>query len=241
VLKAILFDLDGTLLPLDLEVFVHKYFESLGPFFAHKVEPKRFLKELMSATEAMIKNTGTLTNEEVFMGKFLPAVERGKEEMYPMFEEFYSNKFPQLKEYAGHSALAEKIVGQAVVKGYKVVLATNPIFPEMATRHRMEWAGVDQIDWELVTTYENSRFSKPNPLYFSEVCSKLDVLPQECLMVGNDVQEDLVAGTIEMQTYLVTDCLIDRGTSNYQPDYRGSLQELYEFICQIPNLTQFDK
>lgn len=238
MLKAILFDLDGTLLPLDLEVFVHKYFESLVPFFAHKVEPKLFIKELKKATEAMINNTGTLSNEEVFMEKFLPAVEKGKEEMYPMFEEFYLTKFPQLKEYAGHSALAEQIVGQVVTKGYKVALATNPIFPEMATRHRMEWAGVAQIDWDLVTTYENSGFSKPNPKYFSEVCSKLDVLPQECLMVGNDVQEDLVAGTIGMQTYLVTDHLIDRGTPNYQPDYRGSLQEFYEFICQIPYLDK---
>jgi len=238
VLKAILFDLDGTLLPLDLEVFVNKYFESLGPFFAHKVEPKRFIKELMKATEAMINNMGVLTNEEVFMEAFLPAIEKEKEEMYPMFEEFYLNKFPQLKKYAGHSALAEKIVGQAVTKGYKVALATNPIFPEMATRHRMDWAGVAQIGWDLVTTYENSRFSKPSPQYFSEVCSKLEVLPQECLMVGNDVQEDLVAGTLEMKTYLVTDCLIDRGEPIYQPDYRGSLQELYEFICQLPKLNK---
>jgi FMN phosphatase YigB (HAD superfamily) len=234
--KAILFDLDGTLLPLDLEIFVHKYFEALAPVFAHKVEPKKFIKELISATEAMINNTGVTTNEEAFMQRFLPAIGQEKEEMYPLFENFYQTHFPKLKEYAGHSHLSEKIVGQVIQKGYKVALATNPIFPEMATRHRMEWAGIGELPWNLVTTYENSTFSKPNPKYFQEVCSKLGLAPQQCLMVGNDVQEDLVAGTIGMRTFLVTDCLIDRGKPEYKPDYQGTLEEFYRFVCDLPQV-----
>jgi len=236
--KAILFDLDGTLLPLDLEVFVHQYFEALAPFFAHKVEPKKFIRELMLATEAMISNTGTSSNEKVFMEKFLPAIGQDAEEMYPLFEEFYLNEFPKLEKYAGHSVLAEKIVGQVILKGYKAALATNPIFPELATKHRMEWAGIHQLPWDLVTTYETSTFSKPNPRYFQEVCTKLDLSPQECLMVGNDVQEDLVASTLGMKTFLVTDCLIDRGKPVYQPDYQGSLEDLYKFVCGLPKAVQ---
>lgn len=231
--KAILFDLDGTLLPLDLEVFVHKYFESLAPFLAHLVEPKKLVEELMLATEAMIQNNGVLTNEEVFMQKFFSAIGQEKTKIYPLFEEFYANHFPKLKKYAGHSVLAEKIVRQAIEKGYRVALATNPVFPEMATRHRMEWAGISQLPWELVTTYENSTFSKPNPKYYQEVCKKLDLAPRECLMVGNDVQEDLVAGTLGMKTYLIIDCLIDRGTPEYKPDYQGSLEEFYEFVASL--------
>lgn len=235
--KAVFFDLDGTLLPLDLEIFVHRYFKALAPFFTDKVEPQKFVKELMLATEAMINNTGNISNEEAFMQKFLPAIGQEKEEMYPLFEKFYEKEFPKLKEYAGHSELAEKIVGQAVAKGYRVILATNPIFPEMATRHRMEWAGISHLPWELVTTYENSRFCKPNPKYFQEICSKMSLTPQECLMVGNDVQEDLVAGTLGMQTFLVTDCLIDRGKPVYKPDYHGTLEEFYKFVCQLPNVN----
>ncbi|MDK2824530.1 MAG: hypothetical protein PWQ67_282 [Clostridia bacterium] len=237
MLKAILFDLDGTLLPLDLEIFVHRYFEILGPFFAHKVEPKIFLKELMAATEAMINNPGNFTNEEVFMENFLPAIKQNKEEIFPLFEDFYLTEFPKLKKYAGHSPLAAQIVGQAVDKGYKIVLATNPIFPKMATEHRMDWAGINKLPWDLVTTYENSRYSKPNPAYFREVCSKLAIIPGECLMVGNDVQEDLIAGTLGMKTFLVTDCLIDRGNPVYTPDYQGSLENLYEFICNLPEIS----
>jgi FMN phosphatase YigB (HAD superfamily) len=232
--KAILFDLDGTLLPLDLEVFVHKYFEALAPFFAHKVEPNKFVKELMNATEAMFNNTGAISNEEAFMQKFLPAVGQKKEEMYPLFEEFYLKHFPKLSKYAGHSELSEKIVGQAIEKGYRVALATNPIFPEMATRQRMEWAGIDRLTWDLVTTYENSAFCKPNPRYFQDVCNRMGILPTECLMVGNDVQEDLVAGTLGMQTFLVTDCLIDRGKPQYIPNYQGTLEDFYQFVSKLP-------
>lgn len=234
--KAILFDLDGTLLPLDLEVFVHKYIEALAPFFAHKVEPNKFVKELIIATEVMINNTGAVTNEEAFMQKFLPAVGQEKEEMYPLFEKFYLEHFPKLKKYAGYSLYSEKIVGQAMEKGYRVILATNPIFPEIAIRQRMEWAGIGSLPWDLVTTYENSMFCKPNPEYFRQICSKINLLPQECLMVGNDVQEDLVAGTLGMKTFLITDCLIDRGKPEYKPDYQGSLEEFYQFVCRLPKV-----
>ncbi|MFZ7102247.1 MAG: HAD family hydrolase [Peptococcaceae bacterium] len=238
MLKAILFDLDGTLLPLDLEIFVSKYCAAIGSYFASKVEPKLFIKELMSATEVMINNSGELTNEEVFMKRFLPAINQNKADMYPLFAEFYQHEFPKLKKYAGHSQLARSIGGQALAKGYKIALATNPVFPQMATEHRMEWAGINNLPWDLVTTYENSRYSKPNPEYFREVCAKIKMAPQECLMVGNDVQEDLVASTLGMQTFLVVDHLIDRGKPVYQPDFQGTLAEFAEFINRLPQLSR---
>lgn len=234
MLKAILFDLDGTLLPLDLEVFLHRYFEALAPFFADKVTPQIFIKELMSATKAMIENSGQYTNEKVFMDNFLPAIKQDREVVYPLFEKFYQEEFPKLRRYAGYSELAHEIVGQVQNKGYKIALATNPVFPQLATEHRMTWAGIENITWDLVTTYENSYSCKPNPTYFNEVCQKLNVLPESCLMVGNDVQEDLVAGTVGMQTYLVTDCLIDRGEPQFLPDYRGTLTDLSVFVADLP-------
>jgi len=234
--KALLFDLDGTLLPLDLELFIQKYFEKLAPFFAHKIEPEILIKELWTSTMSMLKNSGTLTNEEVFMASFLPAIKQEKMVMYPLFEKFYQEEFPKLQKYSGYSPLSAQIIGQAQEKGYKIVLATNPIFPELAIRHRMQWAGIDNFSWDLVTTYENSRACKPNPLYFRQIIEEIKVSPEECLMVGNDVQEDLVASTLGMKTFLVTDYLIDRGQPLYQPDHRGSLQDLLSFIKELPVL-----
>jgi len=233
LLKALLFDLDGTLLPLDFDLFVKKYFQMVATYFENVVETKLFLKHLMLSTEAMIKNTGSLTNEELFMQCFLPAINQEKDTIYPLFEQFYTSEFPKLKEYAGYSQLSSEIVGTAVAKGYRVLLATNPVFPELATRHRMVWAGVDEFPWEVVTTYENCCTCKPNPNYFREICAKTGLEPEECLMIGNNVQEDLVAGTLGMKTFLVTDCIIDRGQPAYIPDYQGTLEELYRFVAGL--------
>ena len=232
--KVLFFDLDGTLLPLDVDCFTKEYFRAVGCYFQSIAEPKTFIQHLMTSTMAMIRNPGPITNEAVFMANFLPLMPAGQPQIMAMFNQFYDEEFPKLQKFSGYSPWAAKIVTSALEKGYRLVLATNPVFPLPATAQRMAWAGVDQAPWELVTTYENSRGCKPNPAYFLDLCHQLQVQPEDCLMVGNDVQEDLVAGTLGMQTYLVTDCLIDRGQPSYPADHQGSLAELHQFIAALP-------
>lgn len=231
-----MFDLDGTLLPLDFDVFIRKYFAAVTPFFKDIIAPEVFFKNLMASTEAMIKNQGDLPNEEVFMNSFLPAVERDLETVLPHFDLFYRQEFPKLKQFAGYSELAARIVGQVVEKGYKIALATNPVFPRLATEERMLWAGVDGFPWSLVTTYENSCGCKPGIHYYQRICDQLGVSPENCLMIGNDVQEDLVAGVLGMDTFLVTDCLIDRGEPCYHPGHQGTLSDLFSLVKELPSV-----
>lgn len=234
MMDVLLFDLDGTLLPVDLETFTRNYFKAVGGYFCQVAEPGTFLKHLMFSTEAMIRNMGPTTNETVFMDNFLPAIGKDGKMISAMFNRFYEDEFPKLKQHAGFSPWAGKAIKTGLNKGYRLGLATNPLFPLIATEQRMAWAGVEQVPWELVTTYENSRGCKPNPGYFLDVCRQLQVVPEECLMIGNDVQEDLVAGTLGMTTFLVTDCLIDRGSPGYVPDHQGSLEDLQRFIDALP-------
>ncbi len=234
--KAILFDLDGTLLPLDMDKFVQEYFKRLSSYCAQIVEPQKFIKELLTATQLMIKNPGHFTNEDVFMRAFLPAINQEKTKMEPLFEKFYREEFPKLKGQLQNTILASRIVAKAVEKGYKIVLATNPLFPQLAIQHRMEWAGVKNYPWELVTSYENFYSAKPNIAYFQEIADKIGLEPQECLMVGNDVQEDMVASEIGMGTFLVTDYLIDRQVRKYQVQNEGTLLELEDYIANLPSL-----
>ncbi|MGI6679515.1 MAG: HAD family hydrolase [Dehalobacterium sp.] len=232
--KLILFDLDGTLLPLDIEIFVKRYFVSITDFFRDVVEPQVFLDHLKQSTMAMARNTSEAMNEEIFMKNFLPAVGQERDVMYPRFQLYYEQEFPKLKSCAGFSPWSEKVVVQLVEKGYPIVLATNPLFPRMATLERMAWARVAQCPWSLVTTYENSRRCKPSIQYYQDICRKMDIAPEDCLMVGNDMQEDMVAGTIGMETFLVTDHLIDRGKPIHHPTHQGTLAELADFIKEIP-------
>ena len=78
---------------------------------------------------SMLKNSGTLTNEEVFMASFLPAIKQEKMVMYPLFEKFYQEEFPKLQKYSGYSPLiCPKLLDKPKEKGYKIVLATKPYF-----------------------------------------------------------------------------------------------------------------
>lgn len=71
MIKTIFFDLDGTLLPLDQDEFIRVYFYELGKFLDKKNYPKELIiKAVYLAIEAMFKNDGQITNEEVFAKVF---------------------------------------------------------------------------------------------------------------------------------------------------------------------------
>ena len=117
--------------------------------------------------------------------------------------------------------------------GLRTALATNPIFPAMATERRIAWAGLSTSDFELYTTYENSRFCKPNPDYYLDVMQSLGVCPEECLMVGNDVAEDMIAQTLGCRVFLLTDCLINPKGADISVYPNGSYDDLIAFIQNL--------
>lgn len=230
--STILFDLDGTLLPMNLDVFIDKYFKALTRRFADRVEPEYFIKSLYASTMKMVENNDPeLTNDQVFIADFFKRVPLNAEEDMPHFEDFYRTEFPRLKEQVElklEGWKARELMDAVFAAGYQVVIATNPIFPMLAIEERLRWAGLDQYPYALVTSYENSHYCKPNPRYFQEICAKVGVDPEECLMVGNDMEEDLPASTLGMRTFIVDEFLIDRKSGQFTPDDRGSLEDLLE-------------
>ncbi len=229
--STILFDLDGTLLEMHTEPFVKNYLKELGGFIGDRYDAEKLLALIWDATKAMIiSQEPEKTNEEVFIEHFIAHSGLNKEEVWPVFDAFYRDVFPTLSHLTYPSPWAKKIVDAAKQKGYRVAVATNPVFPRMAIHNRLAWIELSPEDFELVTVYEESHFTKPNPGYFLEICSKLGVKPTECIMIGNHMQEDMVAGKLGMKTFLVTNYLEDRGEPQYEVDQRGTIQELYEAI-----------
>ena len=225
--KAILFDLDGTLLSVHTEEFVHHYMRALVPHVQSAIPPEKFMKSLWDATGEMIKSKDAkITNEEVFIKHFIETTGVKKDEIWPIFDQFYSEHFPKLIKHTNPSPLAKEIVSIAKEQGRKIAIATNPVFPKTAIYERLNWLGLLDFPFDLVTVYEESHFCKPNPNYFKEVLEKIKVEPHDAIMVGNDVQEDMVAGKIGMDTFLVTDYLIDRGEPSYPITQKGTLTEL---------------
>lgn len=233
-ITTVLFDLDGTLLPMDQEVFVKAYFGRLAQKLAPRgYEPERLIDTVWKGTAAMVKNTGDCTNEAAFWRTFAAVYGADSLRDQPVFDAFYQTDFPGVQDSCGYHPKAAEAVALCKERGFTVALATNPLFPATATEQRIGWAGLSPADFALYTTYENSHYCKPNPAYYTEVLGKLGVTPAESVMVGNDVGEDMIARTLGMQVFLLTDCLINKKNADISAYPHGGFEELLAIIRSL--------
>lgn len=230
-IRAVWFDLDGTLLPMEQEAFVKRYFGALAQKLApYGYEPKALIDAIWTGTEAMVKNDGTCPNETRFWETFAAIFgERVYGDM-PVFEEFYEKEFDVARSACGYNEKAAETIRVAKKLGLRTALATNPLFPAVATRKRIAWAGLNEADFEVVTTYENSRYCKPSPAYYRELLDTLGLSPEEVLMVGNDVGEDMVAKSLGIKVFLLTDCLICREGDTTDGYPQGDFDALMAYL-----------
>ena len=229
-ITTVLFDLDGTLLPMDTDTFTHAYFELLAQKAApYGYEPKPLVDAVWKGTAAMVKNDGGASNCQRFWDVFASIFGPESRNMQAEFDEFYANEFHGVRSSVGENPLAAKAVRGLRAKGYDVILATNPIFPAVGVGTRLNWLGLELTDFSLVTRYENSTFCKPNPEYYREILQKTGKSPSECLMVGNDAREDLAARKAGLSVYLATDCLIDPEHADLSAAQTGTFRDFMRY------------
>ena len=230
-IKTILFDLDGTLLPMQQDEFTTAYFDRLSKKLApYGYEPKRLIDGVWHGTKAMVKNNGTQTNEQVFWKEFAELFDEKVYSDIEKFNEFYATDFDKLKSYCGFNEQANQTIKRLKETGCTLVLASNPVFPMVAQKKRMLWAGVNPDDFALITSYENSHYCKPDPLYYKEIADKSGVKASECLMVGNDTTEDAAAMLTGADFFLLTDCLLNNERKDISKYTRGSFVQLLNYI-----------
>ncbi len=230
-ITTILFDLDGTLLPMDQDVFVKDYFGRIAAKLAPQgYDPKKLVETIWRGTGAMVKNDGSKNNEEAFWEVAVAVYGDQIVKDKHFFDEFYEEEFDKIKTVCGYHPAAAQIVHSLKKRGYRVVLATNPIFPARATQWRIQWAGLTPKDFELYTTYENSRYCKPNPDYYQDILKQLNISAEECLMVGNDVGEDMIARELGMQVFLLTDCMINKTGTDISQYPNGGFDALAQYL-----------
>jgi len=206
--QAILFDLDGTLLPMELEAFAKIYIGALAKELApFGLTAETMFKPFWAATKAMMGNTTGKLNADVFWETFSGLTGVKREQVEPICDAFYETGFQAARAATMENPLAKEAVRIAREKADKVVLATNPLFPMAGQKTRLSWLGLMPEDFDLVTCYTSDRHCKPNPAYFADICARLDLDPAKCLMIGNDDKEDMHCATAAgMAAYLVTEC-----------------------------------
>ena len=230
-IDTILFDLDGTLLPMSTETFTNAYFKLLAQKAApYGYEPQALVAAVWKGTKAMIQNDGSMRNDRRFWQVFAGELGERVLDMRPVFDRFYSEEFHGAKAATGENPLARQAVDGLKARGYDVILATNPLFPAVGVATRLSWVGLKPEDFLAVTSYEGSSYCKPNPEYYRELLAQTGKRPEQCLMVGNDAAEDaLAAGKAGMERYLITDCLENPGGVDISNVPQGSFEDFMAY------------
>lgn len=233
MIKNIFYDLDGTLLPMDMDLFMKSYFTKLATKMAkHGYDAAKLPDAVWTGTRAMVANDGTKTNEQAFWECFCKLVNVSEDDK-ELFNDFYKNEFDNVKEDCGYNEKVPELIKVVGELGFNQVLATNPLFPEIATRKRVSWAGLSVDDFITFTTYENSHYCKPNVKYYEELLNNLNMKAEETLMIGNDVDEDMVAAQIGMKVFLVTDCVLNKHNKDISEYPHGNFDDALTYIKSL--------
>jgi FMN phosphatase YigB (HAD superfamily) len=207
MISAILFDLDDTLLESDIGRFLPAYIKSLGKFMAPSLDPALLTKALMAGTQSMLDNSDPeITLQQAFDSVFFSMIGLDRARLAPEFDRFYREHYSLLADLTGKLELAPRAVECAFARRWKVVVATNPLFPLIAAEERLRWAGIDPANtpFDLVTAYETMHFAKPRPEYVAEILGRIVAQPAEAVFIGNDPSEDIApARALGLASYLV--------------------------------------
>lgn len=231
-IKAVLLDLDDTLLINDMETFSPHYYRALMNKMRSVCPPGAFVEALNNGVRAMVHNDGRQgTNAEVFGREFYRRLGRDPQEIEPILLEFYANEFEELAQHTEPDPVARRLVQLLQERGYQIAIATQPLFPRIAIEARLRWAGVgvDEFRYDMITSYENMRACKPHTAYFEAVLQQLGRRAPEALMVGDSLEADMPARRMGLYTFWV-----DRGRlpddTQVESDARGTLSDLYTLI-----------
>lgn len=226
-MQGILFDLDGTLLDLDLGAFLRRYFAALEHHIAPLFPGVEVLTAILDSTAAMQRPHAHGTNKQIFDEDFRIRTGIDLEDHSDLFDGFYRDVFPTLGEGYGAASGARAAIEAARALGLKVAVATQPIFPAAAITHRLAWAGLGDVEFDAITTYETMYACKPLPTYFLQTASMIGCAAAECMMVGDDRSLDLPATAVGMRTFYV-------GSDASAPaDHRGSLEQLPSLLERL--------
>lgn len=229
---TLLLDLDDTLLETNMEAFLGAYFQALSSFLSPYIDPEMMLSSLVKGTQKMMADFDPSTTlREVFDPEFFPNFDVDRNMLAERIDEFYANVFPTLEHVIQKNEHAIPFVEWAVEQGYRLAIATNPLFPQAAIYHRMRWAGLppEKYPFEIVSAYEAFHFSKPNAAYYAEVAARMGWPEGPILVVGNDVEADLMpAQTLGFPTFWID--TQDENKIGFEPTARGSLGDLRPWL-----------
>jgi len=246
MLKAVLLDLDNTMVIFDETAYYMRFMERIVPFFEDLIPADQFRPRLLHAIRHLLKNRGEMSNEAFFLDAFCDGLQDRRQQIWDRFITFYNDEYDHITVATTRPDKLAAVVDQLAAWDLLLVVATNPIFPLVAQEKRIAWSGLDPGRFALVTHLGNMCYVKPRTAYYQQICDMLGLPPNYCLMVGNDGVNDMAAGDLGMTTFLTTEA--DPGNTDYsrltdgrnvragkgrRPDFSGPLADLLPVVAQL--------
>ncbi len=243
MLRVILFDLDNTLILYDEMEFFKRYLPMITHSFADLIPSEIFPQKLISAMQTMMKNDGSVSNVESFLSAISDGFDDHRETIWSRFLNFNFKEYDQFRSLISVPEGIHEVFRDLKKKNIKLVIASNPIWPMEIQKKRFSWTGIEGLDFDLITHIENMSHCKPSIEYYWEICQKINETPEDCLMVGNDLINDMIASKIGMKTFLVIDGgeIDERAAARRrlrapevgevpEPDFKGKFIELTRIV-----------
>ena len=232
---TLLIDLDDTLLGNAMEVFIPVYLEALGRHLADEIPPKIMVASMLDSTQMMFSNENPAqTLKETFDLHFFPSIGIAETSLRTQIEDFYNTSFSSLQKYTQYRPTALQFINTAINRGYRIGIATNPVFPKTAIVQRLNWAGFpeDEFHFALVPSYETFHFAKPDPAYFAEFLTRLGWPEGPILMVGNDLEHDIMgSGLLGIPSFWINKTGQSSPTNSHEPSGRGDLDDVHPWLA----------
>jgi HAD superfamily hydrolase (TIGR01549 family) len=209
MIKGVLLDLDDTLIATKTSEFFQAYLIHLGRSAFSFADPDEFVRITLAAySTASGSNDFTTTLHERLVPEMATRLKVSPQFLLEHFDTYYRESFSDLRDMVKARPESPDLLEFLFANGLRVVVATNPAVPETAILQRMEWGGISvhKYPFEFITALETMHFGKPRVEYFEEALQRMDLNADEVLLVGDDIENDLVGASIAgFHTYWVND------------------------------------
>ncbi len=213
---------------------IHKHFKEEQPVL------EKFMSIFLTSTNKMTKkNQSDLDNLSKFAIDFESRINISQSEIIKRFKDFYQTNFAEVCQIMIVHPIAKELLNLASER-FQIVAATNPLFPLVANETRFSQTGLDIFPWVEITSAEDYHFAKPHIEFYEELLDKIKKKPSECMIIGDDPINDMVAGGLGIKTFLVKSDRrafsdIIKTDPNYENvdfpvDHTGTLEDLFTLI-----------
>ena len=257
MIKAVLLDLDNTLLHNPDIEWVAAFRQQWDRHFADRFGIKQASSALRYAIGCINHEPASYrTNADTILAALSSAMPLSDATLSAAIASFYRDNYHRLRDNTAPMANAAVLIESLLKQNLLVAIATNPFFPEGATRERLRWAGLSNLitEFAFITHSENMHFAKPSPAYYAETIARVGIEPDEALLIGDSMRNDIEpAGAIGIHTWQVSeadglDSILDHvreseWRQNYPsrqlrpsmilPQFKGNIAALHGLLAEV--------